>query len=142
MSTNQTANYQLNQWTPENPVLREEFNADNAKIDAALAQLSRPAFAVGVLEDYDGSADVTVKLGRQPAMVMVGNRFGWTNIITGGSSVSRSGHSVALPGCPGYRSYLSSDTDRGVALEVTDTGFVLRAGFSADMTPYRYLALF
>ena len=141
MSTNQTANYQLNQWTPEDPALREEFNADNAKIDGALAQLSRPAFAVGILENYNGSADVTVDLGRQPAMVMVGNRFGWTNIITGSSSTSDPGHSVALPGCPGYCSYIST-MSHGVVLEVTDTGFVLHAGFSSELTPYRYLALF
>ena len=37
MATNQTTNYQLNQWQPTDPVQRTDFNADNAKIDAALA---------------------------------------------------------------------------------------------------------
>jgi len=37
MSTNYTQNYNLCQWEPEDPVLRTDFNADNAKIDAALA---------------------------------------------------------------------------------------------------------
>ena len=37
MATNQTTNYQLNQWEPTDQVLRTDFNADNAKIDAALA---------------------------------------------------------------------------------------------------------
>ena len=41
MSTNQTANYHLNQWAPEDPVLREEFNADNCKLDGALAELKK-----------------------------------------------------------------------------------------------------
>ena len=36
MSTNHTTNYQLNQWEGTDKVLRTEFNADNAKIDAAL----------------------------------------------------------------------------------------------------------
>ena len=36
MATNQTTNYQLNQWEPTDQVLRTDFNADNAKIDAAL----------------------------------------------------------------------------------------------------------
>ena len=36
MATNQTTNYQLNQWEPTDQVLRTEFNADNVKIDAAL----------------------------------------------------------------------------------------------------------
>ena len=33
----QTPNFQLNQWSPEDYVRRTDFNADNAKIDAALA---------------------------------------------------------------------------------------------------------
>ena len=36
MSTNHTTNYNLNQWEATEKVLRTEFNADNAKIDAAL----------------------------------------------------------------------------------------------------------
>ena len=36
MATNHTTNYQLNQWEATDQVLRTEFNADNAKIDAAL----------------------------------------------------------------------------------------------------------
>ena len=37
MSTNHTSNYNLCQWEPSDKVLRTEFNADNAKIDAAIA---------------------------------------------------------------------------------------------------------
>lgn len=37
MATNQTTNYQLNQWESTDAVQRVDFNADNAKIDAALA---------------------------------------------------------------------------------------------------------
>ena len=36
MSTNKTQNYQLNQWVKSDQVKMEDFNADNAKIDAAL----------------------------------------------------------------------------------------------------------
>jgi len=36
MPSNFTPNYQLNQWEPEDQVLRVDFNADNAKLDAAL----------------------------------------------------------------------------------------------------------
>jgi hypothetical protein len=32
-----TTNYQLNQWDETDRILREDFNADNAKIDAAIA---------------------------------------------------------------------------------------------------------
>ena len=36
---NHTPNYQLNQWEADDRVQRVDFNADNAKIDAALAGL-------------------------------------------------------------------------------------------------------
>ena len=39
MATNQTTNYQLNQWQSTDQVQRTDFNADNAKIDAALSAL-------------------------------------------------------------------------------------------------------
>lgn len=35
----QTSNYQLNQWEGTDRILRTDFNADNAKIDAAIAEL-------------------------------------------------------------------------------------------------------
>ena len=37
---NQTSNYQLNQWDAEDRILREDFNADNAKIETALAGMA------------------------------------------------------------------------------------------------------
>lgn len=37
MASNHTEHYQLNQWEPEDKVLRTDFNADNLKIDGALA---------------------------------------------------------------------------------------------------------
>ena len=40
MATNQTTNYQLNQWESADAVQRVEFNQDNAKVDAALAGLA------------------------------------------------------------------------------------------------------
>lgn len=35
---NQTPNFQLNQWEKSDRIMMEDFNADNAKIEAALAQ--------------------------------------------------------------------------------------------------------
>ena len=39
-STNKTNHLALNQWAAEDPVLREDFNSDNTKIDTALASMS------------------------------------------------------------------------------------------------------
>lgn len=36
MASNYTTNYQLNQWTRSDRIMLKDFNADNAKIDAAL----------------------------------------------------------------------------------------------------------
>ena len=40
MAANQTTNYQLNQWEATDQILRTDFNADNAKVDAALVGLA------------------------------------------------------------------------------------------------------
>lgn len=37
----QTTHYQLNQWAGEDRIMRTDFNADNAKLDAALYQLAQ-----------------------------------------------------------------------------------------------------
>ena len=45
MSTNTTEHLGLSQWLPTDPVLREDFNRDNAALDAACAAI--PLMAVG-----------------------------------------------------------------------------------------------
>ena len=49
MSTNHTANYDLCQWQATDPVIRTDFNEDNAKIDAALASLDNAKAGAGDL---------------------------------------------------------------------------------------------
>ena len=142
----QTANFALNQWNKNDRIMMEDFNADNAKIEAALSETmalaQKAPFAVGKLESYDGSKAITVDLGRQPQMVIIGNKNGFTNIITGQSSFAYPGHAVAMPGMPGLKSNYSYGTTGETVLEVTATGFKLYAGLSSSMKPYYYLALF
>ena len=60
MATNQTTNCQLNQWELADQVLRTDFNADNAKLDAALAQKAERS----ELEELDGrisAADTSIQ---------------------------------------------------------------------------------
>ena len=40
MASNHTEHFSLNQWLPDDQVKRTDFNEDNAKIDAALNDLS------------------------------------------------------------------------------------------------------
>ena len=55
MSTNHTPNFNLCQWEATDKVLRADFNEDNQKIDAALAEiLARvPRFATGTYVGTD-----------------------------------------------------------------------------------------
>lgn len=52
----QTENYALNQWDPEDRILRTNFNADNAKIDEAIAAV-RDACPMAKLVDKIISSD-------------------------------------------------------------------------------------
>ena len=58
MASGYTANYGLCQWQGSDAFLREEFNGDNAKIDAALGGLRRGVDAAGynvynlILQNY------------------------------------------------------------------------------------------
>lgn len=51
----QTTNYKLNQWDPEDRILRTDFNSDNQKIDTALAQCVN--YMVGMICAWSGSVD-------------------------------------------------------------------------------------
>jgi len=87
MSTNYTENYNLCQWESGDKVLREDFNADNAKLDAALAGLQNhlnqntaklntaytttlPQVVPGAYTG-DGAASRTINLGFRPKAVLV-----------------------------------------------------------------------
>ena len=56
---NQTNNYQLCQWDGEDRILRTDFNADNAKIDAAIAD---NAAAIAAEAEARTAGDFRVKL--------------------------------------------------------------------------------
>lgn len=94
MSTNKTTNYQLNQWEPGDQVLREEFNSDNAKIDAALAGKGNCQLVHGT---YVGTGDYgyfngnTLTFDRRPLLVILTGYY--TMLIPG--TVDR-GHSTPV----------------------------------------------
>ena len=72
-----TANYQLHQWEPADFFLRTDFNADFAKLDAALAgkaglaELAEKLGAVTGSYTGDGSANRTITLGAAPVAVFL-----------------------------------------------------------------------
>ena len=56
MSTNYTENFDLCQWEPTDQVLRTDFNADNAKIDAALAGKADASALASLTQTVSGKA--------------------------------------------------------------------------------------
>ena len=96
MSTNHTEHYELSQWLSTDQVLRTDFNEDNVKVDAALAdladevsskadteallqlQVTIPKLVVGTYVgngeegySYPCTLDFTGTLGRPPQLVLV-----------------------------------------------------------------------
>ena len=69
MATNYTTNYALCQWEPTDPVIRTDFNADNAKLEAALTSLetrvSMLSRVVPRLSYYIGQLSILDLLDRQ-----------------------------------------------------------------------------
>ena len=57
MPSTYTSNYRLNQWEPGDKVLRTDFNADNAKIDAALAGKAEVSALEALSKTVDAKAD-------------------------------------------------------------------------------------
>ena len=75
-----TTNYNLNQWEDGDVVRREDFNADNTKIDAALKSVSdaSPEIVFGTYTG-DGTANRTIDLGRTPRLIFVQTSEGITS---------------------------------------------------------------
>lgn len=67
---NQTTNFGLNQWSSTDRIQMEDFNADNAKIDAALAGLSGDRIYIGSYVG-DGTDSRVIQLPFAPQLAIV-----------------------------------------------------------------------
>ena len=84
MATNYTTNYQLNQWEPTDQVLRTDFNADNAKLEAALVEHAAALSCRGncqvYLHTYTGtgtSGPLSYTFPHKPMLFMVQGGDSW-----------------------------------------------------------------
>ena len=76
MATNQTTNYQLNQWEPTDAVQRVEFNGDNTKIDAALKVRNCRFYLTSYVGTGSGSVSLTFP-SRPIFVTVMGGRHTW-----------------------------------------------------------------
>ena len=108
MAANQTTNYQLNQWEATDQVLRTDFNADNAKIDAALAAKAEVASLTALSETVSGLSSTVAE--HAAALDACGNCKIWTTTYQGNGQYGSSGrNSVTFPVRPLFAVVYSRD---------------------------------
>ena len=128
MASNYTNNYVLCQWEATDQVLREEFNQNNQKIDAALARM--PKVVAGIYTG-DGTASRIIPLDFTPKAVFVWNSNGQMYYSNG--SVQQYLGGLALPGVPCVTSYGSYPY-----LAIEGTGFRVYYSANNDASIYLY----
>ena len=100
-----TTNYQLNQWAKSDRLMMDDFNADNLKVDSALAALGEaiaaaPKIAVG---SYTGSGSCgassprTLTFAFQPKLVIVVENS-WDYLKAGTALISGQSLSAGIGG--------------------------------------------
>ena len=97
MSSQKTEHYELNQWLATDQVLRTDFNADNAKIDAALAEKAQAADVSALTETVDSLTTRTKAL--ETAAVGFGNCRVYFTTYTANNQNART---FTFPGRPKF----------------------------------------
>ena len=133
MANGQTANYALNQWAASDQVLRAEFNADNAKIDGALAKkfgLDNMYLATGTYVGA-GSVAVSVTTGFRPSLVII-------FCISPGTGSYDYIFMIGDQSAQMLETQFSSREVRTDALTFSDTGFSIPAGVLLHIEDWSY----
>ena len=140
MASNQTSNYKLNQWKAEDRVMREDFNADNAKIDAALGLFPQLVFG-----SYtgDGTVGRTIDLGFEPKAVFVVGPEGLPFYSSGGAQYFCGG--LAFPGVPAVETYRKSAVvsvcENGFQVSYNNLATTVHVYSNTDGAVYQYIAI-
>ena len=134
----QTTNYQLNQWEATDQVQRVDFNADNAKIDAALAGLESGKAAASAVTALQAAvaqkADASALAALQTAVNGKGNCRIVTGTYTGtGTYGSRNRTKLTLGFCPKLL-FIGYGTDLGIFVSGNGTARNVGCGRSLYVT--------
>ena len=86
MASGKTTNYGLNQWVKSDRVQMAEFNADNARIDAALGEMVKILYGTYTGTGNYGSASPTTldfadTLGRAPRFLLIMSPSGGSQML-------------------------------------------------------------
>ena len=147
MASSQTEHYGLSQWESSDVVRREDFNADNRKLDEALHTLASGGGIQIVFGSYAGNDATTrtISLGVTPKAVYVCTKYGYTYFSPGQYG------GLALEGIPARGT--SDATGEVDLIRIVEGGFTVRNGnvqsgggfyLSANLSgmTYHYLAFY
>ena len=163
MASNFTKNYKLNQWEPEDKVVRTDFNTDNAKIDAALSKkadktaldaLAQTVTAAQAALDTrarcaagsytgNGAGSLTLNVGFRPKALLIRGLSGdyeRLDMLNGG--VVSNSKMTDTNSKDGFLS--AAITDTGVTIQCTynwSATELARAVCNTSRTSYVYVAL-
>lgn len=140
MASGKTTNYGLNQWVNSDRVQMAEFNADNAKIDAALMRKAEIVCGSYTGTGTYGSANPTTldfadTLGRAPKFVLVMQSRGIYQLLLVQGMTEQ------------YCDYETMNSQTSCPVTWTETGVswynTVTSGFQLNMsgTTYHYVAL-
>ncbi len=112
-STNKTANFQLNQWARTDGVCMDDFNSDNAKIDAAIAGRARVQSGSYVGTGTAGADHKnSITFAFAPKLVMIYRADGYGGTIRKGEEYACFASNLKVRYCSyGNSSYVSGDTE-------------------------------
>ena len=148
---NHTTNYQLSQWVKSDKVQMEDFNADNAKIDAALKAASDARAAMQTALNQKGNCSIgtftytgngtygssnptQVTFPRRPTAYMI---FG-SGIMIGRGGEDRAGRVVSISG--GSSVGTVSTSWSGSTLFITDNS--ANNQLNQNLTTYQVIAFY
>ena len=142
MASNQTEHYGLNQWAAEDPVLREEFNRDNAKTDAALGGILKITSGTYVGTGERGSEHPnTLTFPFPPQLVVIEaempNGLALGTIVVRGQRISGG---IGVTGVSGHGLYLYLTLEENTLSWYTTSSFEYNQ-LNTLNTTYRYWAL-
>ena len=126
MASGQTTNFGLNQWAAEDKVLRTDFNADNAKLDAALAGM--PRVITGSYTGTGSTETASYDIGARPKLLILATN----NAVSSGGCIY---YMFAWENANLFVGRTASYAwlDSNAAVTFTDTGFTIRHGrWSSD----------
>lgn len=137
MASGQTENFEINQWAAEDPVLRGNFNQDNAKLETALAAKGNCRIVTGY---YVGSGQgnmshpINLEFGAPPLFTVITDNYTRLILVRGIT------YATAYKGDTTSRTQVVW-TDTGVSWSCSNTFQDAEEMLDKEGTTYYYIAL-